>query len=373
MSLNFFKDQFNQNSKYIHFNNSGQAPIPLAYKNKVIEWIERFYSEAAFASVEGWEKVDETRHLLAQFLGADASEVSFFQTTASALSQAAFSIPLKRGEQILTWDQEYPSNFYPWRIAAEKTGSEVVQLVSDGAATPAEKLIAAITPQTKVIAISWVQFTSGAVTDLEKISQAVKGQNIWLVTDAIQALGVRPFDFKKMGFDIVCCGSHKWMCSGYGASFMIVKKERLEELTPIEYGAMTYGTPDTPKSFSIGTKKSAIKFEPGSKSMIEIIAMAETLKLFQSTGMQNIFNEAERLTGKLRDGVSDLGYETQSPKNGCILNFKAQNEELTRQLAGRLKGAGVSYALRGGGIRLSLHGFNRDTEVDKVLKTLSEA
>ena len=120
MSLTFFKDQFNQNSKYIHFNNSGQAPIPMVYKNKAAEWLDRFYSEAAYASAEGWEKVDETRHILAQFLGAEASEVSFFQTTASAISQAAFSIPLNKNDEILTWDQEYPSNFYPWRIAAEK-------------------------------------------------------------------------------------------------------------------------------------------------------------------------------------------------------------------------------------------------------------
>ncbi|MFN7729134.1 MAG: aminotransferase class V-fold PLP-dependent enzyme [Bdellovibrio sp.] len=94
---------------------------------------------------------------LARFIGADTSEVAFFQTTAAALSQAAMGIPLASGDEILTWDQEYPSNFYPWRMPAEKSGAKLIQVESENWLTPAQKILDRVTAKTKVIAVSWSQ------------------------------------------------------------------------------------------------------------------------------------------------------------------------------------------------------------------------
>ncbi len=371
MLLSEFKNQFNKNSSHIHFNNSGMAPVPAVYVDKAREWFDRFHTEAAFCAPEGWATVEVTRRDLAAFTGCKIQELAFFQTTASALSQAALSIPLKAGDEILTWDQEYPSNFYPWRIAAEKSGAHLIQVPSAGYLTPVQSLLDRVNDKTKIIAVSWVQYQAGAVTDLKQLSDALKGRDIWLVADLIQGIGVRPFNFQESGFDIVCSGSHKWMCSGFGAAFMCIKAERMEQMAPLEYGAMTYGTPETPKSFSSSTVKSAQRYEPGSKAMVEIIAMSETLKLFTSVGIQNIFNESCRLTNKFRSGLSDLSYETFDPQDGPIINFSGGSEKKNSALAAALKEAKISYALRGPGIRLSLHGFNHDHEVEKALNIIN--
>jgi len=373
MLLSEFKSQFNQNSQFIHFNNSGMAPVPQVYVEKTREWFNRFYTEAAFAAPEGWEQVEVTRRNLEKFTGSQSGEVAFFQTTASALSQAALSIPLKTGDEILTWDQEYPSNFYPWRIAAEKAGAKLIQVNSDGYLTPYQALLNRVTEKTKVIAVSWVQYMTGAVTDLSALSQALQGRDIWLVADLIQGIGVRPFNFAESGFDIVCSGSHKWMCSGFGAGFMCIKKERIDQLAPREYGAMTYGTPDTPKSFTSSTRKSADRYEPGSKAMVEIIAMSETLKIFSAVGSENIFKESCRLTSKLRQGLKDLSLQVFDPQEGSIVNFSAGAEKRNSAIASALKEAKISYVPRGPGIRLSLHAFNHDHEVEKALNVIDGA
>jgi cysteine desulfurase/selenocysteine lyase len=373
MNLQAFKDQFSQGSAIIHFNNSGQAPIPDCNRMKAHQWIDRFYSEAAFCSNEGWEEVEAVRVKLARFIGADTKEVSFFQTTASALSQAAFSIPLKPNDEILTWDQEYPSNFYPWRIAAERAGAKLIQLPSSDYLTPVETILNAINEKTKVITISWVQFMTGAVTDLKQLSAAIKDRDIWLVADIIQGVGVRPFNFHETEFDIVCSGSHKWLCSNYGAAFMAVKGSRLNEMIPIEFGAMTFGTPDTPKSFTRPIKKTGHRFEPGSKSMIEIIAMGETLDLFEKVGLENIFQEANRLGTKLCAGLQKSGVKVYLPHQGPIVNFSTGSIEKDHALAGLLAKKKISYALRGPGIRLSVHAFNTDAEIEECLKVVASS
>ncbi len=370
MNVNQFKSHFYSGSEFVHLNNSGQSLIPDVYSELAKSWIDLFYSEGAFCSMKGWAQTEVTRKKLAQFLGADPSEVSFFTTTASALSQAALGLPLQAGDEILTWDQEYPSNFYPWRVAAEKNQAKLIQVESENYQTPAQKILDRITSRTKVIAVSWVQYQTGSVTDLKYLSEQLKGSGIWLVADIIQGAGVRPFNFHETGFDIVCGGSHKFLCSGYGAGYMIIKKEKMPFLPPIEVGAMTYGDPDTKKSFSIQPKVFSNRYEPGSKSMIEIIAMGATLDLFSEFGIRNIFLESSRLCLKLSRGLQGLGFSVIHDE-GPILSFHTKNPDDLKEVMNKLSRGQVSFVCRGPGVRLSTHGYTRDDDIEKVLKLLS--
>lgn len=371
MKIEDFKAHFDSTSDFIHLNNSGQGPIPDVYRDTVTKWMNRLYTEGAHCAMAGWEQTEVTRKKLAHFIGAEENEVSYFTTTSSALSQAAFSIPLSSQDEILTWDQEYPSNFYPWRMAAEKAKAKLIQIPSRNFETPTELLLSKVTPKTKVIAISWIQYQTGSVTDLKKLAQELKGRGIWLVADIIQGVGVRPLNFHDSGFDILCSGSHKYMCSGYGAGFMAIKKEKMQELSPLEVGAMTFGTPDTEKSFSIQPKGDSRRYEPGTKSMVEIIAMGATLDLFEEVGIENIYKEASRLAEDLSLGLKNLGFEVIHPE-GPILNFYPKDPKKLDEIAQKLTIAKISFAKRGPGIRLSTHAFNRDEQIQKTLEVLAQ-
>lgn len=367
MTADAFKAHFYSGSRFIHLNNSGQAPIPDVNRDVAALWLKRFYEEGALCAMEAWAQTEVTREKLAHFIGAEPDEVAFFQTTAAALSQAAFAIPLKAQDEILTWEQEYPSNFYPWRVAAERSGAKVVQVPSHEWQTPVQTLLDRVNERTRVVAISWVQYQTGSVTDLRALADALNGTGIWLVADVIQGAGVRPFAFADCGFDVVCGGSHKFLCSAYGAAFMAVKKARLEQMNPLAVGAMTYGDPDTVKSYSLATKSDASKLEPGSKAVVETIALGATVDLFSQFGIQNIFGEASRTAERLRAGLATLGCQVYSPE-GPIVTFASKADLVKTTQA--LDQACVSYAKRGPGIRLSTHGFTRDSDIDRVLTLL---
>lgn len=367
MTIDQFKTHFHQ-SKFIHLNNSGQALIPDLNRDLAVHWIDRFYKEAAFCAIEGWNQTDVTRNRLADFIGAAADEVSFFQTTASALSQVALGLPLKAGDEILTWDQEYPSNYYPWRVAADRSGARLIEVASDNWETPVKKILSRVSEKTRAIAVSWVQYQTGAVTDLKELSSALKKENIWLVADVIQGVGVRPINFEDTGFDVLCGGSHKWLCSGYGAGYMALKKSRMQQLAPHEVGAMTYGNPDTEKKADNLPKNDSTRYEPGSKSIIEIIAMQGSLELFSQCGIQTIFTEASRLAGRLSAGLTQKYNVIQ---NGPIVNLAPKNMSQLNSIMQKLTEANVSFAKRGPGVRLSVHAYIRDSEIDYVLNLLN--
>ena len=369
MNKEQFKSHFYSGNEFIHLNNSGQSLIPDVNRKLAIEWLDRLYTEGAFCSVPGWAQTEVTRKKLAQFIGAEESEVSYFTTTSSAISQAALSIPLKAGDEVLTWEQEYPSNFYPWRVACQKAQAKLIQIETADFETPISKILDRVTSKTKAIAVSWVQYQTGSITDLKALSEKLKGSGIWLVSDVIQGTGVRPLNFHDTGFDIICGGSHKYLCSAYGASYMAIKKEKMPEIAPIEVGAMTYGTTETKKGFNNEPKKDSSRYEPGSKAMVEIIAMGATLDLFNEFGIQNIFSEATRLANKLEQGLKDLKYKVLHPE-GPILNFAPQDSAKLSEVAHKLLAAKVSFAMRGPGIRLSTHAYTTDEQIDRFLNLL---
>lgn len=370
MTLAEFRQHFVADRDFIHFNNSGQAPIADVTRAKALEWLDRFYREGAFCSAEGWAEVETTRVKLANFIGASSDEVAFFETTAAALSQAALAIPFKSGDEILTWDQEYPSNFYPWRLAAEASGARLIQVESISTfrwQTPVQAILDRVSSKTRAVAVSWVQYQTGAVTDLTVLSRELRPKGIWLVADGIQGIGVRPFNFHDSGFDMVCSGSHKWLCSAYGAAFMAIRKERMAEIMPRAFGATTFGNPETPKSHTIQPKANAVRYEPGSRAMIEVIAMGATLDLFQSMGIDSIAVEAARLGGRLRKGLQAIGMETFCP-DGPIVNFAPIDPTRIAKFETALRAGKIGYTRRGPGIRFSVHAFNRDAEVDRALE-----
>jgi selenocysteine lyase/cysteine desulfurase len=147
---------------------------------------------------------------------------------------------------------------------------------------------------------------------------------------------------------------------------MLVKKERILQLTPIEVGAMTYGNPDTLKSFTLEPKTTAHRFEPGSKAMLEVIAMGEVASLLQSVGIENIFAEACRLANLLRLGLKQRGYSLNCV-SGPIINFTGVDIPLIEK---KLTEARIAYVKRGPGIRISTHAYNRDEEINYFFKVL---
>jgi cysteine desulfurase/selenocysteine lyase len=365
-----FKNSFLAQPELIHLNNAGLTPLPTPVADCLIHWIGRFQQEAIFCDRYFLAGFDQTRERLSRVLNCKIHEVGFFQNTASALSQVALGLKFNAGDEIVIWDQEYPSNFYPWSEAAARSGA-CLKIASSSAdlQTPVENIIQQITKRTKVIAVSWVQYQTGAVTDLQTLVEEAHRNGIWVVVDVIQGLGVRPFDFAALGVDAVCGGSHKWLCGPLSTGFLAIREDRMQDLSPIAVGALSYGTPNDRPSSGAVLRGDAARFEPGSKPALDLLGLGAALELFLETGVEVIGAEAERLSGRLRVGLQDMKYQIHSHSSGPILTF-SRGTDLAKVEEG-LRDAKTSFVKRGPGIRLSPHAFNTDAQIDRVLNALN--
>lgn len=371
MSIENFKAQFYQGSKGIHLNNGGLSPISAPAKEKIIYWAERFYQEGFYTDHDYMENVLSSRKSLATLIGCDHYEIAFFQNTSAAVSQLAFNYPLKKGDEVITWAQEYGSNIFPWQEACKRNNAILVEVQSkEKLSTPFELLVEKITPNTKVIALSWVQFLTGARTDLEALGKITQENNIFLFVDIIQGLGLHPFEMKKWGVDAVVGGSHKWLFSPVGVGYLALDHKHIAKIKPHNVGSMTFGSCDDPTDSVCMPKIDAMKFESGSKQVLEITALGASVDLILKTGVSVIEQETLRLARILRLGLENKGYVVHSPyevqnHQTAMVNFIPK--DISHSV---LKSIPCNFATRGPGIRLSPAAFVSDEDIKRVLAVL---
>jgi selenocysteine lyase/cysteine desulfurase len=275
------------------------------------------------------------------------------------------------------WDQEYSSHLYPWKEACDVAKAHLKILNSeDNLETPTEKFLTALTEKTKVVAFSWVQFSSGARMDVERVIKTCKERNIFVFVDIAQGLGLHPCKLWDWGADGVAGSSHKWLVSPVGVGYLAIRNSLALKMKPRVFGAYTYGTCDDPSDFACEPKKDSSKFEPGSKQVLEITALGASCDLINKTGVDIIEKESLRLTENLRQGLKDLNYKiinSFTNKNSAILIFMPKDLGQIEAVTNKLSKNNINFAKRGGGIRLSPHAFNTDTDIDNILRVLTNS
>ncbi len=367
-----FRDCFENFKDRIHLNNAGIGPITIAAKKAVNLWSEKMALEGALFIDALIEELQVSTRALELFLGTNPGEAAFTPTCAASISQAAFGFDLRPADEIIQWDQEYPSNAYPWISTCKKSGARLVRIKSSpDYEIDSSLIIEKINSKTKMVVISMVQFQTGAQSNLKLISQACQEVGALLVVDAIQAIGVVPFEFKNSGVDILCGGSHKWVCAPLGLGFLAMKRKLIPQCAPLVHGAFTYATPDDPVRIDAMPKTDARRFEPGSPPALAIFGAVASFQEIQRVGIHSIWGTANALAHQLREGLKENGFETldQGDDSGVeyqspIVTFRAKN---INRVQSALDEAKVSFALRAGGIRLSPHGFNTKPEIERVL------
>ncbi len=373
-----FRSYFRTDAGLTHLNNAGLSPINLEAEFVVHHWVERYRREGMFCNDAYLEAVDKARAQLAEFLDADAGSLAFFQSTANAVSQIVFQLKLKAGDEVVMWDQEYGSHLYPWQEGCRRTGASLVLVESEAEmATPTEKLLKHVTDKTRVIAVSWVQFQTGALSDLKAIAEFAQKRGIWTVVDGFQGMGVLPFSFRDLGIDAVVGGSHKWMVSPVGVGYLCIRKERVKELAPHNVGAYTFGTCEDPTDLACTPKTDALRFEAGSKQVLEIIALGASAALIKRIGVPVIEKTAIALSQTLADGLRDMDYHV-TVSNGLkqktpIVNFSPTDRSPIRDLnsmVGALVQNKISYARRGPGLRVAPHAHNEEKDIQLFLSVM---
>jgi hypothetical protein len=194
---------------------------------RVVEALERYARDLApradHATPDWAEQRERTRGKLAALIGADADEIAMVKNTPDALSMVAAGLRWRSGDRVVTCDQEFPANVLPWLNLAER-GVEVTLVPSREGRVLTEDIVSAIDDRTRLVALSWVEFSTGYRNDLTTIGRACGERGA-------RALGRRHPGVARSRWTCGCSASTSWRsrrtngCSPLGSAGFYCRRE----------------------------------------------------------------------------------------------------------------------------------------------------
>jgi cysteine desulfurase/selenocysteine lyase len=331
------------------------------------------------------------RPAAARLINAHEDEIALVESTTHGLSLAANAIPLERGDRILMSDLEFLEVAVPW-TQKKKDGIEIDVVPNHQGEVRIEDIASHLTPRTRVVAISTVQWTNGYRCDLAALSKLCRERSIWLVVDAIQQLGAFPLDVRQIPVDILACGGHKWLNSPFGCGFLYISRDSLPRLRPPLPGYLSvqdppggwgeyFQTPTTTPVQDYQFVSTARRYETGGTANYPgAIGLAASLKLIHALGQQNISSHIYSLTELLLAGLDKLPVTVVTPRSrenrSGIIAFSVgaaeKNVKLMRGLMEKKILVSVRYTSNVGGVRVSCHFYNSPEDVDTLLTELKK-
>ncbi len=336
------------------------------------EWLkEREYGGVHW--LEWYNEMNNLREEIAKLINAQPSEIGFVQNTTVGLNMVANSIQWSEESNIVTTDMEFPANKYVWQVVSKKHGTELRIIENEDGSLPIEKFEEAVDENTRIIAVSWVQYLNGYTIDLEKLSKIAKKHGALLVVDGIQGVGSLRLDVKRTNIDFIAVGGHKWLMGLHGSGFIYIKKELVRKLDFPFAGWLGTKEPFNFNKMYYEPSDDARIFELGNPSFIGYRVLHESIKLINKIGIENIEKRNLQLAKYLLENkpahakVNEF-LNTAEPSSP-IINIEVKNVENTYN---KLLKTGVIVARRGKGLRVSIHFYNNEHDIDKLLRVLGD-
>ncbi|MEO1899761.1 MAG: aminotransferase class V-fold PLP-dependent enzyme, partial [Methylococcales bacterium] len=272
----------------IYLNHAAVAPWPVRTSQAVKAFAEQNSAFGSHYYLNWLQKEKELRQQLTTLLNAPSvNDIALVKNTSEALSFVAYGLTWNQGDNIVSSQEEFPSNRIPWQsLSNQGVEFREADLLSKPEAEDA--LFALVDANTRLLTISSIQFASGRRMDLEKIGQFCKDNNILFCIDAIQSLGAVEFDVQAYQADFVMADGHKWMFGPEGLGVFYTNPDSRAALKLTQYGWHMMANIHNYENQPWDIHPHAQRFECGSPNMLGIHAWSASLSLLLEIGMDKI-------------------------------------------------------------------------------------
>jgi selenocysteine lyase/cysteine desulfurase len=366
------RDHFPIFDNKIYLNSCSQGALSdevrQAYADYLRDWDEKG------SPWEYWvERMEAARHAFAGLVNAETSEVAVTTSVSAGVSAlaSAFDFTGERNKIVVS-DFEFPTVAQIWH-AQESRGAEIVHVPAAGNVIPLSRFADAIDERTALVSISHVCFRNGSKLDIQAITELAHHKGALVLVDSYQALGTMPIDVKKLKVDFLVGGVLKYLLASAGLAYLYVRKDLINGLNPTAVGWFSQANIFAMDIYGNKPSPTARRFESGTPPVPNIYAAVAGIKLVQSVGLENIERHISELTGAIKEGVMQRGFNLVSPidpdKHGALITVRSHKVDL---LVKWLAKDGIITSSRDDNLRISPHLYNDMHDVDCLIDALSK-
>lgn len=370
----------------VHLNNAGASLMPQPVIDAILRYLDHEIGYGGYEANRAFEPEQEGVYgTLGDLIGADASEIAISDSATRAWDMAFYSLPLDRGDRILTTTTEYVSNWAAYLQMRDRKGInvEVVPNTRTGEVDVAA-LESMIDGQVKLITLNHIPTNSGVVNPVADVGRVARSNGIPFLLDACQSVGQLPIDVGEIGCDMLVTTSRKFLRGPRGVGFLYVRSEFLDQLDPVfvELQSAPLVLPDRYE-----LRNDAKRFETWEKNYANVLGMAAAAEYAIDVGLSAIWDRIQTLGEGARyylgeiEGVTvrDLG-----AIKGGIVTFQVEGRhalEVRDLLSEESINVSISTSLsapvdmheRGIDdlVRASFHAFNTEEEIEQLAAAIT--
>lgn len=368
------RNLFPSTNKYVYLNSAAVSPLPTPTVDAVMTQL-RDVSAHGSTNFNDWVATkDSARALLAGFLNVRADQVAFVRNTSDGFSTVANGISWRKGDNIVSFEAEFPSNFYPWREVRDRHGVDLRLCKEVNGRVDVDELLSLIDHNTKLVALSAVQFASGYRADLERIGEAARKADALFAVDVIQGLGAFAFDLPAQFVDIACGASHKWLFSPEGSGYIFLSDRARERVQPTLVGWISVETPWDFEAREQPFKPTALAWESGTGGAALLYGLEASLKILANAGLENVEKHVIGLADHLCELLAEKDYDIISSRSenekSQIVCIKHRGGLTSNEIFRRLESESIIVSPRGDRLRIAPHLFNNRADIETLVEAL---
>ena len=372
LDIQSFRDEFPLCREYAFFNHCVMSPLPACTISTMKQVIDELLAKGALSSDALLGKMSRCRKLVADLIGARPSDVAFTANTTTGVALVATGLLWQPGDNVVTADLEYPGNVYPY-WEQQRRGVELRWVKSKSGRLSVDDFAAAIDERTRVLAVSFVEFSTGFRNDLARLGQLCADRGVLFVVDGIQGIGALELDVKACNVAVLASGSRKWLFGPSGVGFFYCRPDVIDLIGAPNAGAFSVRNVEPFLDYDFELKPDAGRFMSGGANFLGVAGLAASLELLNRAGIRNVQARVKLLTDRLCEGLRARGYNVCSSREegewSGIVCFDPKDRD-GADVVQMLLDEKIVISYREGLLRVGTHFYNTFDETDHLVDCL---
>ncbi len=364
---NAYRDRFPAVRRWTYLNTAGGGAVSDAVAEAGKQYFDDFHQDGDTHWPDWRARAEAIRALAAATLNAEPREIAFVPTASHGLNLLAQMLG-GPGVGVLTVAREFPSVTLPWI----NQGSPVTFLEpADDGAIDLDSAARAVTPETRHLVISHVQYRTGYRHDLGALRAFCDDNGLTMIVDATQSAGAYPLDVARHRVDALVTSAYKWLGAGYGVAVLYLRDGLRTTLAPPAVGWRSARVPYDMLYDRLDLTDEAEGYELGHPPIPGILALGASLGLLREIGIERIAARIDALTSALHDRAAAKGMRVTSTtvpaaRSGITIIALDAAEAAHAELLRRR----VFVSRYGDSLRVSLHFYNDESDVERLIDEL---
>ncbi|HEX4599376.1 MAG TPA: aminotransferase class V-fold PLP-dependent enzyme [Burkholderiaceae bacterium] len=361
-----------------YLNSAYMSPMPAPVRDAGAAGLARRATPWEIRAEDFFEPAEALRRQIGNLLNASPERIALVPNAANGIATVAKNLALQPGRQIVVLGEQFPSNMYSWLGLADRSAHIKVVEAPTGAHRGRkwnERLLAAIGPDTGLVAIEGAHWTDGTLFDLVAVGRRCREVGAWFVVDATQSIGIEPIDISVIQPDALVAHPYKSLLASYGLGFAYFS-DRLAGGSPLEESwLMRRGSEDFARlvDYQQHYAPGMRRYDSSTRANLALVGMlSAALELFRDWQPPRVRAYCAHVSGRLKACAQRAGYD--APQDGehaaHIFGIRPPKGTDLQALRRALQDGHVYVSVRGDAIRVSPHVYNDQIDIDHFAQVL---